>query len=150
MYCPLGYRRSVLLKSYETEPIEDAATAGPASENHKRVRRGRPVSNTRSTTEDETRVIDGVAESSESELFAGEDKEVVEIPGRRRFSPPTREQLLLWIPFWGVILLGAILRFWALGDKPLHHDESLHAYYSLQLLQNMAHWGWCVNPPPQG
>jgi len=49
-----------------------------------------------------------------------------------------------------VILLGAILRFWVLGDKPLHHDESLHAYYSLQLLQNIAHWGWCVNPPPQG
>ena len=137
------------LKSYETEPIEDAAPAGQASENHE-VRRGRPVSDTRSTTEDETRVIDGVAESSESELFAREDKEEVELPGRRRFSPPTREQLLLWIPFWGVILLGAILRFWALGDKPLHHDESLHAYYSLQLLHNMEHWIWCINPPPQG
>ncbi|MGH2495222.1 MAG: hypothetical protein ACRDIV_11020, partial [Ktedonobacteraceae bacterium] len=44
-----------------------------------------------------------------------------------RFHPPTREQLLRWAPFWGIILLGAILRFWALGDKPLHHDESLHA-----------------------
>ncbi len=76
-----------------------------------------------------------------------------EPPRRRKLfrpPPPTREQLLLWIPFWGVILLGAILRFWVLGDKPLHHDESLHAYYSLQLLQNIAHWGWCVNPPPQG
>jgi uncharacterized protein (TIGR03663 family) len=35
--------------------------------------------------------------------------------------------------FWiGVILLGAVLRFWGLGDKPLHHDESMHAYFSLQ------------------
>ena len=42
------------------------------------------------------------------------------------------------------------MRFWGLGDKPLHHDESLHAYYSLQLLNNMAHWTWCINPPPQG
>jgi predicted membrane-bound mannosyltransferase len=48
-------------------------------------------------------------------------------------------------------LLGAILRFWDLGAKPLHHDESLHGYYSLQLLHNLQNWGWCVglnNPPP--
>ncbi len=72
-------------------------------------------------------------------------------PERRRFSlhPPTREQLLRWAPFWGVILLGALLRFWGLGDKPLHHDESLHAYYSLQLLGNLEHWTWCIQPPPQ-
>ncbi len=30
----------------------------------------------------------------------------------------------------GIVLLGIFLRFWALGDKPLHHDESLHAYFS--------------------
>ena len=64
-----------------------------------------------------------------------------------RLHPPTREQLLRWAPFWGVILLGAILRFWGLGDKPLHHDESLHAYYSWQLMLNMEHWTWCINPP---
>jgi uncharacterized protein (TIGR03663 family) len=39
----------------------------------------------------------------------------------------TTEQWL-WI---GVVLLAAILRLWGLGDKPLHHDESMHAYYSL-------------------
>jgi len=85
-------------------------------------------------------------------MIANEEKEEkIEPPQRRRFSPPTREQLLRWIPFWGVILLGAILRFWMLGDKPLHHDESLHAYYSLQLLHNMEHWLWCIgqgSPPP--
>ncbi len=38
--------------------------------------------------------------------------------------------------FAAIFALGAILRFWGLGDKPLHHDESLHAYYSLQFLLN--------------
>ncbi|HEV2580677.1 MAG TPA: flippase activity-associated protein Agl23, partial [Ktedonobacteraceae bacterium] len=68
---------------------------------------------------------------------------------RLRLRPPTREQIIRWAPFWGLILLGAILRFWGLGDKPLHHDESLHAYYSLQLLGNLEHWSWCIQPPPQ-
>ncbi len=63
-----------------------------------------------------------------------------------RFSPPSREQLLNWAPFWGVIFLGALLRFWNLGDKPLHHDESLHAYFSLQLMHNMETWISCFNP----
>ena len=39
----------------------------------------------------------------------------------------TREQWL-WI---GVLLLASILRFWDLGAKPLHHDESMHAFFSL-------------------
>lgn len=34
---------------------------------------------------------------------------------------------LLW---GGVILLACLTRFWDLGHKALHHDESLHAYYS--------------------
>jgi uncharacterized protein (TIGR03663 family) len=68
------------------------------------------------------------------------------------FKWPSREQLIAWAPFWGVIILGVILRFWDLGAKPLHHDESLHAYYSLQLLHNLQNWGWCVglNNPPAG
>src|SRR6266516_8157134 len=122
-------------------------TGDSASESHELVILGTFPGNTPSTTEDETRVAEA---GSDSEPAMYEDEEVVEPPQRRRFSLPTREQLLTWIPFWGVILLGAILRFWGLGDKPLHHDESLHAYYSLQLLNNMAHWMWCINPPPQG
>ena len=62
------------------------------------------------------------------------------VPTKRTFwrtgSPPSREQVLTAVAFWGVILLGAILRFWGLGDRPLHHDESLHGYYALQLLHN--------------
>ncbi|HET8907152.1 MAG TPA: flippase activity-associated protein Agl23 [Ktedonobacterales bacterium] len=34
----------------------------------------------------------------------------------------------LWI---AVLLLATVLRFWNLGAKPLHHDESEHAYFSL-------------------
>ncbi len=68
------------------------------------------------------------------------------------FKRPTRKQLLNGLPFWAVFLLGAMLRFWDLGAKPLHHDESQHAYFSLQLLHNLQHWGWCVglNNPPAG
>ena len=40
----------------------------------------------------------------------------------------------LWIAVLG---LAAVLRFWGLGDKPLHHDESMHAYFSL---------AWALNP----
>ncbi len=69
-----------------------------------------------------------------------------EQPQRRIFSAPTRGQLLEWLPFWGIILLAAILRFWGLGDKPLHHDESLHAYYALQLMKNdLQNWLSCFN-----
>ncbi len=71
-----------------------------------------------------------------------------------RATPPrfSRKRLLGWLPFWAVILLGAILRFVDLGARPLHFDESEHAYFSLGLLHNLQHWGWCVglNNPPAG
>jgi uncharacterized protein (TIGR03663 family) len=41
----------------------------------------------------------------------------------------------LWI---GVILVATILRFWDLGAKPLHHDESMHAFFSLTFARNPA------------
>ncbi|MGZ3639953.1 MAG: flippase activity-associated protein Agl23, partial [Ktedonobacterales bacterium] len=48
---------------------------------------------------------------------------------RNWFKPPrlTVEQYL-WL---AVLALGAFLRFWNLGAKPVHHDESMHAYFSL-------------------
>ncbi|MBV9712666.1 MAG: TIGR03663 family protein [Ktedonobacteraceae bacterium] len=83
----------------------------------------------------------GVSDGDEDD----EDSEG-EQPQRRIFSPPTRSQLLEWLPFWGIILLAAILRFWGLGDKPLHHDESLHAYYAWQLMINdLQNWASCFN-----
>src|SRR5713226_7309310 len=106
---------------------------------------GPPLAGARFPLEDEI-------EAQNAELDSYEEAGAIERYERRRFltPPPTREQLLYGASFWGIILLGAILRFWALGDKPLHHDESLHAYYSLQLMHNMEHWIWCINPPPQG
>ncbi|MDQ3227951.1 MAG: TIGR03663 family protein, partial [Chloroflexota bacterium] len=44
--------------------------------------------------------------------------------------------------FYAVILvLAALIRFWDLGSRALHHDESLHAYFSWLLAtgQNYAH-----------
>ncbi len=68
---------------------------------------------------------------------------------RRRLTWPTRVQLLDWAPFIAVVLLAAILRFWGLGDRPLHHDESLHAYFSLQLLHNtIENWLSCARGLP--
>jgi predicted membrane-bound mannosyltransferase len=46
---------------------------------------------------------------------------------RKQLRSLSREQGI-WI---AIIVLAAVLRFWGLGDKPLHHDESLNAYYSL-------------------
>lgn len=36
--------------------------------------------------------------------------------------------------FAGIMLLAFITRFWDLGTRTLHHDESIHAYYSWILL----------------
>ncbi len=69
-----------------------------------------------------------------------------ELAPRRTFSWPSRAQILGWLPFWLVIGLGAVLRFWNLGARPLHHDESLHAYFSLMLLHfNIENWSGCLN-----
>jgi uncharacterized protein (TIGR03663 family) len=38
-----------------------------------------------------------------------------------------------YLPFLGLMFLGLVLRFWDLGAKAYHHDESLHAFYSWRL-----------------
>src|SRR5215207_994914 len=53
-------------------------------------------------------------------------------PRRRRYSveiPIDPE----YLPFVGLMLVSLILRFWDLGAKGYHHDESLHAFYSWRL-----------------
>ncbi|HLG61352.1 MAG TPA: flippase activity-associated protein Agl23 [Ktedonosporobacter sp.] len=87
--------------------------------------------------------IDDEMVKEETVIEDEEDGELVaepEVYRRRRFALPTRGQLIAWSPYLAVVLLGAILRFWGLGDKPLHHDESLHAYFSLQLMLNPANY----------
>ncbi len=124
------------MRSYETEPRIVGKQAGnqatPAAEHVPHDESGIYVEEEVTTTED------------------APDWDV-EQPRRLEFqlpSPPSREQLLVGIAFWGVILLGAVLRFWGLGDKPLHHDESLHAYFSLQLMHNLENWAACFNALP--
>ena len=115
------------MKSYETRPRENGDEVDGS------------LVEVGSTAEEETAgigVIDDEVDSPGAEITnlntveASPTEIEAEQPPRRKwsFSRPTREQILLWAPFWGVIILGAVLRFWGLGDKPLHHDESLHAY----------------------
>ncbi|MDE3230975.1 MAG: TIGR03663 family protein, partial [Chloroflexota bacterium] len=44
-----------------------------------------------------------------------------------------------WI---AVLALAALLRFWDLGAKPLHHDESMHAFYSLLFARDPASYAY--------
>ncbi|MBI2867162.1 MAG: TIGR03663 family protein [Chloroflexi bacterium] len=39
------------------------------------------------------------------------------------------------LAYVALIAIGATLRFWDLGSRALHHDESLHAYYSWNMYQ---------------
>ncbi|GAC1355385.1 MAG: hypothetical protein NVSMB38_35610 [Ktedonobacteraceae bacterium] len=138
------------MKSYEIERKENASAEEKNAESEQALA-SVPVSG--QSNKDVVPVMEVAAEQSVIDVGSPVDTDAVEYeeeqieqPRRKRFVPPTREQLLVWLPFWGVILLGAVLRFWGLGDKPLHHDESLHAYYSLQLMHNMENWSTCFSP----
>ena len=108
----------------------------------------------RRSTVDQTDALDQTtnqvdsSEADDADALLEDDRSPLSVEARqaRRFRWPGRDQWLAWAPFWGIILLAAILRFWGLGDRPLHHDESLHAYFSLQLMHNLEHWSDCFNP----
>src|SRR5215210_3359691 len=77
--------------------------------------------------------------------FAMRDDGVAHVPSP---SPVAAVQLAAHIGFtleaglYALILLAGVLtRFWDLGSRALHHDESLHAYFSWLLAtgQNYAH-----------
>jgi uncharacterized protein (TIGR03663 family) len=38
-----------------------------------------------------------------------------------------------YLPFLALMLVGLVLRFWDLGARGYHHDESLHAFYAWRL-----------------
>ena len=125
-------RKGQALKHFEAESKIDEFTIGEDVEAEAKV--------------DEPPIEKGVIEYGESEYTEEPGEEREHLEPHVGFKPPTREQVITWAPYWAVILLGAILRFWALGDKPLHHDESLHAYFSLQLLHNLQNWAGCFAP----
>ncbi len=89
------------------------------------------------------------SQSDQSELLAGVVAEQTDSleqermashwpPGRAmRRQRPSRSQILEWVAYGVVLVVAAVLRFWDLGVRPLHHDESLHAYFSLQLSLNI-------------
>ncbi len=62
--------------------------------------------------------------------------------GRQSAFPVSREQATAWarenvglIALVGLMALAAALRFWDLGARALHHDESLHAQYAWYVYQ---------------
>jgi uncharacterized protein (TIGR03663 family) len=42
---------------------------------------------------------------------------------------PERPVDLVTLLFWATVIIGVLLRFYDLGSKPLHHDESLYGVY---------------------
>src|SRR5437868_934787 len=44
-----------------------------------------------------------------------------------------------YLPFIGLMFIGLVLRFWDLGFKALHHDESLHAFYAWRLFDGQGY-----------
>lgn len=139
------------MKSYETQ--SDAMATGELSQTPPVAA---PIDNLTEITEAEVQqpqaqpeMLDNPAMSADDEYDLGviEPIPANDLPVRKNgFTWPTRAQVLAWAPFWGVFLLGTVLRFWGLGDKPLHHDESLHAYFSLGLLHNLQNWAGCLAP----
>lgn len=53
--------------------------------------------------------------------------------------PPTTRTPITWeqVFFVVVVLLSVITRLWGLGDRALHHDETLHAEYSYSLFAGL-------------
>src|SRR5262245_14697358 len=43
------------------------------------------------------------------------------------------------LPFLGLMVPGPVLRFWDLGAKAYHHDESLHAFYAWRLFDGQGY-----------
>lgn len=50
----------------------------------------------------------------------------------RRLLPGLTVECALWAV---LVLVAGLLRFWDLGSRALHHDESLHAFFSWQLAE---------------
>lgn len=82
-----------------------------------------------------------------------QDEEIVPIVSTVYDAPSVRERLshrtgkareyvaqMTWMQWaWvGVLVLATLLRFWDLGAKPVHHDESMHAFFSLTFARNPA------------
>ena len=103
------------------------------------------------TDQDSTGIVSLKEQKSEIDSLEDDEAGRIETTKKADTSPFGRQQLLLALSFGGVILLGAILRFWGVGDKPLHHDESMHAYFSWRfVLDTLDRWSACAQAQGQG
>ncbi|NJP06673.1 MAG: TIGR03663 family protein [Chloroflexaceae bacterium] len=59
--------------------------------------------------------------------------------GVRRAAPSIMGLTLEHAAYLLLAVLSGVLHVWALGDRALHHDETLHAWYSWQLYQGHGH-----------
>ena len=66
---------------------------------------------------------------------------IIEIP---RFLKVNRIEVTAYV---ALLIVAGIMRFWNLGSRALHHDESLHAYFSWQLFAGN---GYLHNPMMHG
>jgi TIGR03663 family protein len=122
------------LNSFENEPAEGQRTSA-----------GLDSSSSEGIVSGENRTVpttDSSAEPVSVDVEGSISADVVR--GWHGWHAPSRTQIWTGVAFWAVILLGAVLRFWGLGTKPLHWDESLHAYFSMVLLRdNVDNWRAC-------
>lgn len=58
--------------------------------------------------------------------------------GRRRYSVEIPIDPA-YLPYIALMLAGLVLRFWDLGAKGYHHDESLHAFYAWRLFDGQGY-----------
>ncbi len=86
--------------------------------------------------------VSGEAETSEREStsVAADQAAPSVYEQAGRFWEPLADRIRrMTVEQWAwvaLLLLATVLRFWDLGQKPLHHDESEHAYYSLSFALN--------------
>jgi uncharacterized protein (TIGR03663 family) len=111
------------------------------------------------------KLVQAAAAPVKEEALKPADKKKIKIPSRESKEPrpaaddayygdaaslaPPGTIFINWeIVAWVIIVVVAFaLRFAFLGDKPLHHDESMHAFYSWKLFKGQ---GYSYNPMMHG
>ncbi len=72
---------------------------------------------------------------------AEREEQITKAQGLRSWFPISLSRLVSWeFGFYLVLLvLAGLVRFWDLGSRALHHDESLHTFFSLDFLNSYQH-----------
>lgn len=86
-------------------------------------------------------------EKKEKQVIEKQEKEIYEQETEIAFTKQgivINWEVIAWV---AVVLTAILLRFLDLGAKPLHHDESMHAFYSWKLFKGD---GYSYNPMMHG